>query len=326
MGRVLVVGSVNVDLVVALARLPSAGETVSGGTFDRHAGGKGGNQAVAAARLGAASWFIGAIGEDPFGQEAIAGLERDGVQIDAVRRLTDAPTGVALILVDQAGENLIAVAPGANHEVDPDLVRASLRRLHAGDGDVVLVSCEIPTAAVGAALDEARRAGARSILNPAPADGLDRAVTGLADILTPNRAELTSLARAEARRTGRPDPGGEDAERLARRLLTLSSEGPAAREAILVTLGPAGALLVPAGRDPAIAIPAPKVVAVDSTGAGDALNGALAAGLAAGLPLEVAARRAVVAGSLATTRLGARAGMPTADELEGATSRGRPRD
>ncbi|MBM4408958.1 MAG: hypothetical protein FJ038_10265, partial [Chloroflexi bacterium] len=151
-----------------------------------------------------------------------------------------------------------------------------------------------------------------------PAEGLDRGVFGLADIVTPNRTELTILARAEARRTGRPDPGGDGPERGARLLLGASSEGAGPSVAIVITLGAAGALLVPAGSGPALEIRAPAVTVVDTTGAGDAFAGALAHGLATGRSLEEAARRAVTAGSLATTRIGAREGLPTAAELDAA--------
>ena len=191
-----------------------------------------------------------------------------------------------------------------------------------GPGDVVLVSHEIPTAAVRAALSTARAAGATTVLNPAPAGGLDRGVLGLADVVTPNRQELTILARAEARRVGRPDPGGDGSENQARLLLDLSSEGPGPRRGIVVTLGAVGALLVRTDGSTSLEIPAPAVRAVDATGAGDAFAGALAAGLANGGSLEEAVRRAVVAGSLATTKVGAREGMPTAVELESALGAG----
>jgi ribokinase len=315
---VFVVGSVNVDLVVTLARLPQAGETVSGGRFAQHDGGKGGNQAVAAARLGAETAFVGAVGDDAFGEQALGGLRGAGVDVGAVEVRPGEATGVALILVEAGGENVIAVAPGANAGVTAALVTKALEAAMLGPGDVVLASHEIPTAALRAALAAGRRAGATTILNPAPADGLDRGVFGLADIVTPNRTELTILARAEARRTGRPDPGGDGPERQARLLLGASSEGAGPRLAIVVTLGSAGAIVVPAGGGPMVEVAAPRVVAVDATGAGDAFAGAMAAAVAEGRDLVTAVRRAVVAGSLATTTVGARDGMPSAKELEAA--------
>lgn len=314
-GRVIVVGSINVDLVVTVARLPGPGETVTGGTFSRHHGGKGGNQAVAAARLGAATAFVGAVGDDAFGAEARDALDAEGIDLAELGTDASRPTGVALILVDRAGENEIAVASGANGALAADDVRAALAHLAPTAADVVLVGHEIPTAAARAALAAATAAGATSVLNPAPAGGLDRSTFGIADYLTPNRTELGQLVADESRRVGRgpQDVGGIEA--AARTLLERSAEGDGVRRAVLVTLGAAGALVVP--RDGAsFEVRPPTVEAVDTVGAGDAFNGALAAGLAAGLPLPEATRRAVAAGSLATTRPGAREGMPTRRELD----------
>lgn len=313
-GRVIVVGSVNVDLVVQGDRLPSPGETVLGGTFARFHGGKGGNQAVAAARLGVPVMIVAALGDDAFASEARAALAREGIGTDVLVTLERTPTGVALILVDAKAENLISVAPGANAGLTPAHVRNALVRLAPHDGDVVLVCHEVPTASVREALRIGREGGAWTILNPAPADGLDRATYGLADVLTPNRGEAARLAQAEARRSGRATTGLADPVKAATLLLEPSSEGPGAG-AVLMSLGAAGAVLVT--RDaPPIDIPAPQVKAVDATGAGDALNGALAAALAGGQSLEEAARRAVVAASISVTRAGAREGMPTLGELD----------
>jgi ribokinase len=314
-GRVMVVGSVNVDLVVSGERLPGRGETVTGGRFAQHHGGKGGNQAVAAARLGAPTWFIGAIGGDTFGDEAREALAAEGVRLECLVRLEDAATGVALILVDARGENLISVAGGANLALSPAHVRESLDLLAPGPGDVVLVGHEIPTACAHEALAVASARGATSILNPAPVAGLDRTTLGLADILTPNRVELGSLVADDGRRIGRPVPGVDHVETAARTLLDPNAEGPGVRRAIAVTLGAAGALLVPR-EGPAVDLPAPAVAAIDTVGAGDAFNGALAALLANAVPITEAARRAVAAAALATTVAGAREGMPTAERLD----------
>jgi ribokinase len=308
---VIVVGSVNVDLVVVTDRLPAAGETVTGGMFARHQGGKGGNQAVAASRLGAAVWLVGATGDDAFGSEARAALEAE--RVDTTHLATAAtPTGVALIVVAR-GDNLIAVAPGANRSVTAEAVHSALEALAPKAGDVILVSHEIPTAAATEALRLARSAGATVILNPAPADGLDRATLALADVITPNRAEVAALANADAKRAGRYR-APLDGVAAARSLIAPSPEGEGPR-AILVSLGSAGAVLVrPGQRD--VEIPAPRLQALDSTGAGDALNGALAAALADGKALEAAAREAVAAASLSVSRAGAREGMPTRAELD----------
>jgi ribokinase len=323
-GRVLVVGSVNVDLVVRTERLPLPGETVLGGTFSRFHGGKGGNQAVAAARLGVPVMLVAALGDDAFGGEARAGLAREGVGTDVLVTLESTVTGVALILVDAKAENQIAVAPGANAGLTAAHVRQALGRLAPHEGDVVIVTHEIPTEAAREALRIGRQGGAWTILNPAPADGIDRSVLSLADVLTPNRGELARLAADDARRSGRPTTGAEDPVKAAKTLLETTSEGPGAGKAILVSLGASGAVLVcPAGAT--IDIKPPKVKAVDGTGAGDALNGALAAALATGFTLEAAARRAVVAASLSVTRAGAREGMATLDELEAVLGDGRPK-
>ena len=185
-GRVVVVGSVNVDLVVSVERLPGPGETVVGGRFARHHGGKGGNQAIAAARLGATTHFVGAVGDDQFGQEARAALEAGGVDLDGLITLPGHTTGVALIVVDEKGENSIAVAGGANAVLTSVQVRTAMKRLTLTRDDVVLVGHEIRTGATHEALRFARIAGARTILNPAPVGELGRETLDLADVLTPN--------------------------------------------------------------------------------------------------------------------------------------------
>ncbi len=298
-GRVIVVGSVNIDLVVTVAELPRPGETVIGGRFARHHGGKGGNQAVAAARLGVATAFVGAVGGDAFGHEATAALAAEMVDLRGLVTLEREVTGVALIQVAEDGENSIAVASGANAALTVGHVRSALEILGPREEDVVLVGHEIPTAVTREALRLGRRAGATTILNPAPAGDLSTKILALADVLTPNRGELAVLAGDD-----RPSAGPVAAAVL----------GHAPKRAILVSLGADGALLVQStGTTP---LRAPAVEAVDTVGAGDTLNGALAAGLAAGSPLLDAARRAVAAASLAVTRAGAREGMPTAAELE----------
>jgi ribokinase len=298
-GRVIVVGSVNVDLVVWSARLPAPGETVSGGRFEQHDGGKGGNQATAAARLGASVLLLGAVGADSFGAQARSALAAAGVDVSGLTTNPTEATGIALILVDAAGENVISVASGANLALEPDAIEAELARLGSLVGDVVLVSNELVPSTAAAALRCARAAGARTIFNPAPAVGIDVSLLEFVDLLTPNRGELAVLSG----RTG----SDFDAASAARALPV--------REAVIVTLGSAGALVVPRDGAP-WPVPATVVEVVDTTGAGDAFNGALAAALADGRSLEEAVRRAVAAGSLATTRPGAREGMPIPAELD----------
>jgi ribokinase len=303
-GRVIVVGSVNVDQVITLDQMPAAGETVTGGRYEQHHGGKGGNQAVAAARLGATVIFIGAVGDDAMGRDAREALAGEGIDLSRLTVLDGEPTGVALILVDRAGENRIAVAGGANMALDSVQVRDALKRLALTKEDVVLVGHEIRTGATHEALRLGHIAGATTILNPAPAGGLERPTLDLADIITPNQVELVMLAGEKGK-----------AGRLAKRLL---GADPGDR-AVLVSLGREGALLVRRGGT--TALPASSVDAIDTVGAGDALNGALAAGLAAGLDVETAARRAVAAAELAVTKAGARDGMPTTAELKRALAR-----
>jgi ribokinase len=369
-GRVIVVGSVNIDLVARVPHLPHPGETVTGGSYERHHGGKGGNQAVAAARLRRPTLFIGAVGDDTFEKEARRALSSERVDVSMVASLPGQPTGVALILVDATGENEIAVVPGANGAIEPGYVRDCLARLGPLVGDVMLVCNEVPLHVVREALMCGAAAGATTVLNPAPAIGIDRAIFGLADIVTPNRNELATLLQTEATRTGRRLDTSTDAAVRARALLEPGPEGPGVRKAVIVTLGASGVVVlervgsglsandgadagpaadaVAAGGDETAAtsgtpastgaapasraasrsaaprrsdlrvweVSAEKVATVDSTGAGDAFCGALAAALAEGRPLSEAVQRAVAGGALATTHVGAREGMPTRAELE----------
>jgi ribokinase len=287
--RVIVVGSINTDLVVVGERLPAPGETVSGGRFSQHGGGKGANAAVAAARLGAYVTMVGAVGRDAFGDEALELLRNEGVDTGWVAR-ADAPTGVALITVDATGENQIAVASGANAELDPAAVERAVRA--AGPG-VVLTNHEIP---LDARLAAARAADGPVVLNPAPAREIPAELYALGPIITPNAGEAAEL-------TGEQDP---EAAALA---LTDRTGAPA-----LVTLGPRGVLCATTVPGTFVA-PAPDVTAVDTTGAGDAFNGALAVALAEGRELRGAVAFAVAAAALSTRAEGAREGMPRRDEV-----------
>jgi ribokinase len=289
---VVVVGSVNADLVVSVARLPRAGETVAGGTFARHGGGKGANQAVAAARAGARVALEGAVGADDVGEEALRELEGEGVDVSEVARLDGVPTGVAAIVVDAAGENQIAVALGANAVLDAHAVSRSLARLLATPPGVVLLGHEVSEEVVRTGI-MAARTGWFPVLNPAPARPLPDGLDGV--MLTPNADEARELT------------GEQDIEAAAHALAARTGAP------VLVTLGADGALLLHEGV--AERLPAPRVDVVDTTGAGDALNGALAAELAAGRPLRDAARFALTAAALSTRAPGARAGMPRRDEV-----------
>ena len=288
--HIVVVGSVNTDLVVVSERLPAPGETVTGGTFSRHGGGKGANQAVAAARLGARVTMVGAVGADPFGDEALELLAAEGIDVAAVAR-ADAPTGVALIAVDAAGENQISVASGANAALDAEAVEHAVRA--AGPG-VVLLGHEVPEAAVLAGA-RGGRDGVPIVLNPAPARPIPEELAARGPILTPNAGEAAEL-------TGEHDP------EAAARALADRTGAP-----VVITLGAAGVLLH--ARKVSGTVLAPEVDVVDTTGAGDTFNGALAVALAEGRELRQAVEFAVVAAALSTRAGGAREGMPRRDEV-----------
>ena len=291
-GHVVVVGSINVDLVVHADRLPAPGETVLGGRFAVHDGGKGANQAVAAARAGARVTMVGAVGDDEYGTRSLAALQAEGVDLSRVRQLGE-PTGVALVAVGRRGENQIVVATGANGAIALD---EADRALIAG-ADVLLSSLEIPVATVVDALRAAHAAGVTAILNPAPAHALPADVLALGPILTPNEHELIVAI-------------GNDQTEGALDELAARNAGP-----IIVTQGAAGALLADGSmRERFEGFTPPQVV--DTTGAGDTFCGVLAASLAEGMPLPGAIVRANAAAALSVAANGARAGMPTRDAIE----------
>ena len=289
MPAVIVIGAINADLVVAAGALPGPGETVVGERLERHGGGKGANAAVAAARLGADVALVGAVGDDDLGTALLDELGAEGVGLDAISRLQDEVSGAALIVVDAEGENQIAVGAGANGRVDGALVERAITPL-LREAAVVLVSCEIPFSGVRVAVELARRAGVRVIVNPAPVlDGL-LDLAGWAPLLTPNAHEAAALA-------------GEDDPEAAARVLAERTGAP-----VVVTLGAEGAVM--ADPEPRRLPAAPPARVVDTTGAGDAFNGALAAELARGCGVEDAVAFAVRAAARAVEAAGARAGMP----------------
>lgn len=299
--RIAVVGSYATGLTMKVERMPSTGETLLGTGYRVDYGGKGSNQAVACARLGASVSFVAKIGTDPFGEMAL-GLYRDeGIDITHVKQVTDAPTGVGFIIVESAsGHNCITIDPGANEL----LTAAEVAQCETAfdSSAVVLTQLEIPVAAAEAALAQGRARGAVTILNPAPVRALPSSILQLVDILTPNQSEAKVLA-------GINPAADVEPEEVARILI-----GSGVKQ-VVMTLGENGALIV-TGKSSS-PIPALRMRAVDTTGAGDAFNAGLAMALACGVNLEQAVQFAVVTGGLAVTREGVIPSLPSRVEVLG---------
>jgi ribokinase len=306
MVRVCVVGSLNMDLVVKAARLPQVGETVSGGTFATFPGGKGANQAVAAARLGAHVAMVGRAGADPFGRQLVDALGREGVDVSHVRVDPAAATGVAFIGVDGEGRNMIMVAPGANARVAAADVDGA-RDVIAG-ARVVLLQLEVPIEAVLHAAAVARAAGAIVCLDPAPAPAvpLPARLYECVDVVSPNELEAQILTGVEIQTPA-------DAERAA---TVLRDRGPSIA---VVKMGDRGAFYL--GPDGGDHVPARPAKAVDTTAAGDAFGAAVGVALGEGRSVADAVRFAAVAAGIKVTRMGAQAGMPTRAEVDEAMRR-----
>ncbi len=294
-GALAVVGAINVDLVVSGALLPKPGVTTVGGTFSQHHGGKGGNQAVAAARAGAPVVLLGAVGADDMGAAASAALEAERIDLSHLRTVEDTATGVALIAVNRRGDNQIVVAPGAN-----DTLEDLTADLDAVAPSLVLLSCEIAHKGCLSVAKWCGEHGVPLIVNPAPATMRLRHLMDHATVTTPNREEVLNLVAAET------EPRGA-ARALRRRTPHL---------AVLITLGEDGALLVDDRGETLIDVEPTE--AVDTTGAGDCFNGVLAASMHEGLEVAVAARRAAAAAALSVTVAGAREGMPSRAAIDAA--------
>ncbi|WP_340380840.1 ribokinase [Streptomyces sp. SS7] len=292
MTDIVVLGSTNMDLVAYVEKAPQRGETVTGREFRTIPGGKGANQALAAAHAGGTVSVIGAVGNDSFGARLRSALEHSGVNTDHLRTV-EFPSGTAHIVVDDEGGNAIVVVPGANATVD---------HLAPGDevliasADALLLQLEIPLPAVVAGARAARAHGVRTILTPAPARHLPPELLAATDLLVPNEHEATAL-------TGRTDP-----REAATALLELVPE-------VVITLGAAGSLHAARGAEP-FTVPAPQVTAVDSTGAGDTFVGALAVALGEGRPVREALAWAAAAAALSVQRPGASASMPYRSEID----------
>jgi ribokinase len=294
MPNIVVVGSANTDMVIKTERIPGPGETVIGGEFVMAAGGKGANQAVAAARLGAHVTFVARLGTDVFGDRAIAGYEQEGIDTSFIVRDEDAASGVALIFVDAQGENSIAVASGANARLTPDDVEKAQEAISAADA--LLVQLEVPIEAVYRAIALAHDAGTPVILNPAPANEIEPDILALVDIATPNEHEIPVVV-------GEPD--------WERAIDTMLDAGT---QSVLVTMGAQGVLWATAEKRQTI--PAFSVRAIDTTAAGDAFNGGLACALASGASTGDAIRYANAVAALSVTCMGAQPSLPTKAKVE----------
>lgn len=301
MKNIVVIGSSNTDMVVKTSHLPAAGETVLGGEFMMNAGGKGANQAVAAARYGEHVVFVARVGDDMFGRQTLESMRRDGIDTSCVSVDSDRMSGVALISVNDEGENSIVVASGANMALgreDIDRAADEIRR-----ADVVLMQLEVPMATVEYAAEVAASAGVPVILNPAPApaEPLSAELLSRIDVITPNRSEATRISGIEVTDMA-------SARRAAEAIHAMGTRR------VIITLGGEGALIYDGSEFEHIG--ATRVEAVDTTAAGDTFNGVLAVGVAAGLSLARAAREASVAAAISVTRMGAQTAAPTRAEVE----------
>jgi ribokinase len=298
-GKVVVVGSSNTDMIIKLDRLPRPGETVLGGEFSTAAGGKGANQAVAAARAGGDVTFVARLGDDVFGRVAIERFKAEGIDVRHVRADPGAPSGVALIFVDRHGENSIAVASGANARLTPADVRAADEVIRTAD--ILVTQLETPVETVRAAVELARQHGVPVLLNPAPARTLDEGLLGHVSVVTPNETEAALLTGIEVSSVA-------DAEAAALKLAAMGIPQ------VVVTLGSRGAFVF--DTDHGELVPGFAVEAVDTTGAGDVFTGALAVALANGSNVVDAVRLANAAAALSVTKLGAQPSAPARAEIE----------
>ncbi len=296
---IVVIGSSNTDMIIQLDHLPRPGETILGGEFTTAAGGKGANQAVGAARAGGQVTFVARVGRDMFGDQAIAGFQRDGIATEFVFRDQTAPSGVALIFVARDGENSIAVAGGANGKLSPADVRKAKEVI--AKASAVVMQLETPLETVQAAAGLAAKAGVRVILNPAPAQRLPDSLLRQVSILTPNETEAELLTGIKV--TDEATAGQAADQLLAKGVQT-----------VILTLGAKGALV--ATKESKQRVPGFKIKAVDTTAAGDIFNGALAVALSEGQLLLDAVRFACAAAAISVTRLGAQPSAPKRKEIE----------
>lgn len=304
-GRIFVIGSANMDMVLRVPRFPRSGETLTGNDLQLFPGGKGANQACAAARLGGEVRFIGCVGSDPFGAQLVQSLRSAGVDVSSLST-TSRATGCASIYVEPRGQNSIVISPGANSDVSAGHVRDALQDLT--NSDFVLLQLEIPFETVQFALQMARSVGAVSIFDPAPARRLDRTTLELVTLLTPNQTEAAILLGSDDVAEEETEQSDDELKRLGSETLNLGTG------AVLFKLGSAGCAIH--SRTAAAKIDGFPVNATDTTGAGDVFNGALAVALAEGRPLPAAAQFANAAAAISVTRSGAQTSIPNRQEVE----------
>lgn len=297
--KIVVIGSFNTDMIVKVPRIPKPGETVLGGKFSTAAGGKGANQAVAAARIGGDVTFIARLGDDNLGKEAIESFESESINTRYIKKDVIDPSGVALIFVDEKGENSIGVALGANSKLSSMDVNEAKEAIESAE--ILLMQLETPIATVEQAATIANAAGVKVILNPAPAQVLDDALLGNITVITPNESEAEVL-------TGITVVDFSSAEQAAEVLLNRGVK------VVIVTMGAKGALLKT--QNLAKVVPGLKVEAVDATAAGDVFNGSLVVAMSEGKTLEESVEFANSAAALSVTKLGAQPSAPTRTELE----------
>ncbi len=298
MAKILVIGSSNTDLVVKTARFPRPGETLVGGDFFLFQGGKGANQAVAAARMGAEVTFISKVGKDLFGQQTKVGLQQEGISTEWVGEDPELPSGIALITVNQEGENQIIVAPGANGNLLPEHLSEANAALHTCD--FWLCQLEIPLSTISFLARKAKEWGKQLILNPAPAHQLEESVYKNLFLITPNETEASWL-------TGIPCESESDYVEIANNFLHKGVKN------VLITLGEKGVFFK--NPDLQLLLPAPKVDPIDTTAAGDVFNGTLAVAIAEGMSWESAIQFASKAASISVTRMGAQTSAPYRGEV-----------
>lgn len=297
MKKVLVVGSLNMDMIVSVNAIPIEGETVLATSIEKHRGGKGANQAVASSRFGANTCMIGTVGNDDNGRILLSGLKSDGVDTKGIIINNSEPTGMAWITVDKKGQNSIVVIPGANGMLAKDDIDSNDELFN--EADIVLLQLEIPLETAFYVINKASEKGCKIILNPAPAVILEEDILSKVDIITPNENELDILT------------SGNIDDSLLQKAQKLLDSGV---KNVVCTLGEKGAMLV--NKSGHALFPANSVIAVDTTGAGDCFNGVLAAELARGINIEEAIKMAVKASSISVTQKGAQPSMPRRQDVE----------